>query len=95
MIKGKNQHVMPSNGGWNVIDEANHMVTQYFETREEAMAYARHCAAIYESDVLVHESACDPGCLSSVPLPQREFLPSRGVGHPILSEGAMDSEASV
>lgn len=82
MIKGKSQHVMPDQDGWCVIDEANQMVVQHFDTCEEALAYARQCAAICEGDVLVHESPCDPSKLSTVPLPQREFIPGMGHSHP-------------
>jgi hypothetical protein len=82
MIKGKNQHVMPDADGWCVVDEANQMIIQHFDSFEEAVAYARHCAAIDEGDVLIHKTSSTPERLSTVGLPQREFLRSRAYSEP-------------
>jgi len=78
VIKGKNQHVMPDSSGWCVIDEANLMVIQHFDNREQAMAYAQQCAECAEGEVLVHATGCEPSELSTVSLPQREFIPGKG-----------------
>lgn len=78
-IKGKNQHVMPNDTGWCVVDEASQRVKQHFNTREEAMEYAQKCASAGEGEVLLHTSPCaDTQNLSSVALPQREYFPGQG-----------------
>ena len=46
---------------WCVLDETDPMLVQHFESREEAVAYARHCAAIDEGDVYIHETSCPVG----------------------------------
>lgn len=78
MIKGKNQHVMPDSSGWCVIDEANLMVVQHFDNQQQAMEYAQQCAQSAEGEVLVHTTACEPSELSTVSLPQREFILDKG-----------------
>lgn len=90
MIKGKNQHVMPDSQGWCVIDEGNLMVIQHFDTQEQALGYASQCAQTVEGEVLVHATHCDPTELSTVPLPQREFIPSKGDITPSIS-GSRDN----
>lgn len=90
MIKGKNQHVMPGSQGWCVIDEANLMVIQHFDTKNQAMIYAQQCAQQVEGEVLVHTTACDPSELSTVPLPQREFIPNRGDANPSLKTSSTE-----
>ncbi|MCE3235169.1 MAG: hypothetical protein K0Q50_1349 [Vampirovibrio sp.] len=96
MIKGKNQHVMPDSQGWCVIDEANLMVIQHFDNQEQALSYANQCALMVEGEVLVHATSCDPTELSTVPLPQREFIPNKGDASPSInaSSSAPNKEQS-
>lgn len=78
-IKGKNQHVIPNDTGWYVVDEANQMVVQHFNSQKEALEYARKCACNGEGEVLVHASPCeDLRNISTVTLPQREYFPGQG-----------------
>lgn len=81
MIKGRNQHVMPNDGGWCVIDESNCKILHHFDSRDDAMAYARACADACEGDVLLHMSQCAPEGLVTVPLPQENLMPTMGHSH--------------
>src|SRR5690349_13363192 len=80
MIKGKNQHVVPDDYGWCVIDEASQMFTQHFDTQEEALEHATRHARACEGEVLIHATPCSPSELSTVSLPQREMLPGQAHG---------------
>lgn len=78
-IKGKNQHVIPNDTGWYVVDEASQKVVQHFSSQTEALEYARRCASCNEGEVLVHTTPCtDLENLSTVSLPQREYFPGSG-----------------
>jgi hypothetical protein len=82
MIKGRNQHVIPCEQGWCVVDETNQMVIQHFDTQQEAMTYAREQADPNEGDVLVHTAADNPQSVTTVALPQEHFMPNRSTsGH--------------
>ena len=78
MIKGNNHHVMPDETGWCVIEEANQMVVQHFDTQNEALIYAQASARVCEGEVLVHMT---PSEFVTVPLPQRDFLQDKAHGH--------------
>lgn len=78
IIKGKNQHVIPNNSGWDVVDEADLLVVRQFHTQKEALDYAHERAAACEGEVLLHSSPCAPGNLPTVPLPQREVREATG-----------------
>jgi hypothetical protein len=77
MIKGKNQHVMPDESGWTVVDESNQQVIRHFNTREEAITYATQQASGNESEVLIHTTSSATATLSTVSLPQQEVLPDQ------------------
>jgi hypothetical protein len=89
MIKGKNLHVMPTESGWCVIDEANQKIARHFERREDAIAHAREQASLNESDVLIHSTCTGVMSLSTVNLPQRDLLPDAATGEEHISKLAV------
>lgn len=50
----KNQHVVPSNGGWNVKGANNDKATKHFETKQPAIDYARQIAINQKSELVIH-----------------------------------------
>lgn len=54
MIKGKNQHVIPQNGEWYVLDENEQCITHAFPNQREAIAYAKARTLQNDGDVLIH-----------------------------------------
>ena len=51
---GKNQHVVPKDGKWQVIGERNEKATATFDTQAEAIEKAREIAINQESEVVIH-----------------------------------------
>lgn len=51
---GKNQHVVPKDGKWQVIGEGNEKATATFSTQAEAIEKAREIAINQESEVVIH-----------------------------------------
>lgn len=51
---GKNQHVVPKDGKWQVIGEGNEKATATFDTQTEAIEKAREIAINQESEVVIH-----------------------------------------
>jgi hypothetical protein len=51
---GKNQHVVPHNGGWAVRGEGNERVTRIANTQAEAFEMARDIAINQQSEVFIH-----------------------------------------
>lgn len=51
---GKNQHVVPKDGKWQVIGEGNEKATATFDTQAEAIEKAREIAINQESEVVIH-----------------------------------------
>lgn len=54
MSKGKNQHVVPRDGGWAVKGEGNKKATSVHDTQREAIDQARKNSRNQESELLVH-----------------------------------------
>lgn len=51
---GKNQHVVPHDGGWAVRGEGNERATSVHGTQAEATEAARQIATNQQSEVLIH-----------------------------------------
>lgn len=51
---GKNQHVVPHEGGWAVRGEGNSRVTGVHTTQAEAIAQATQIAINQRAEVLIH-----------------------------------------
>jgi len=51
---GKNQHVVPTDGGWGVRGEGNERLTSIHDTQAEAEAAAREIAINQRSEVVIH-----------------------------------------
>ena len=54
MSKGKNQHVVPHNGGWAVRGAGNEKVTKVLDTQQQAIQAARQISINQQSEMLVH-----------------------------------------
>lgn len=54
MAKGKNQHVVPHDGGWAVKGEGNKKATSVHDTQRPAIVEARKISRNQESELLVH-----------------------------------------
>jgi uncharacterized protein YdaT len=52
--KGKNQHVVPRDGGWGVRGEGNSRDTARTGTQQEAIERARDIAQNQGSEVVIH-----------------------------------------
>lgn len=50
----KNQHVVPTEGGWGVRGAGNERLTSRHETQAEAIAAARKTAINQGSEMLIH-----------------------------------------
>jgi type IV secretory pathway TrbL component len=53
-MMGKNQHVVPHNGGWAVKGSGNSKVTKVTSTQQQAIDYAREIAKNQESELIIH-----------------------------------------
>ncbi len=53
-MAGKNQHVVPHDGGWAVRGEGNEKVTSTHDTQREAIDRAREIAQNQRSELLIH-----------------------------------------
>jgi hypothetical protein len=51
---GKNQHVVPAEGGWGVRGEGNERLTSRHTTQSEAIDAAREIAINEQSEVVIH-----------------------------------------
>lgn len=51
---GKNQHVTPKDGSWQVIGAGNDRATKMFDTQKSAIEYARDIAINQKSEVVIH-----------------------------------------
>lgn len=51
---GKNQHVVPHDGGWAVRGEGNERATSVHATQADATEAARQIATNQQSEVLIH-----------------------------------------
>lgn len=51
---GKNQHVVPHNGGWAVRGVGNQRVTSTHQTQRAAIESARDIAINQRSEVVIH-----------------------------------------
>jgi uncharacterized protein YdaT len=51
---GKNQHVTPHPGGWQVKGEGNQKATVVTNTQKEAINVARDIAKNQQSEVVIH-----------------------------------------
>jgi hypothetical protein len=51
---GKNQHVVPADGGWGVRGEGNGRLTSHHENQSEAINIARDIARNQQSELFVH-----------------------------------------
>ncbi len=54
MAKKRNQHVVPSQGGWAVKGAGAQKATKVFSTQKEAIAAARRIAVSQGSELLIH-----------------------------------------
>ncbi|MCC7571498.1 DUF2188 domain-containing protein [Candidatus Micrarchaeota archaeon] len=53
---GKNQHVVPNNGKWQVKGEGNTRASGTFDTQKEAIDNARDKAKNEHSELLIHNT---------------------------------------
>ena len=53
---GKNQHVVPRDGGWAVLGAGNSRDTVHTDTQAEAIEIARQIAINQQSEVVIHRS---------------------------------------
>lgn len=51
---GKNQHVVPKDGGWAVKGAGNEKVTKNFDTQKGAIDYGREIAKNQGSELVIH-----------------------------------------
>ncbi|MGI9558283.1 MAG: DUF2188 domain-containing protein [Thermodesulfobacteriota bacterium] len=54
MSRGKNQHVVPSEGKWGVKGAGNERLTKSFSTQREAIELAESIARSQGSDTKIH-----------------------------------------
>lgn len=53
-MAGKNQHVVPHQGGWAVRGAGSQRATGVFETQQEAISRAREISRNQGSELLIH-----------------------------------------
>ena len=53
---GKNQHVVPHNGGWAVKGERNSKVTKTFSRKSDATEFGRKISQNQGSELVLHKS---------------------------------------
>ena len=51
---GKNQHEIPTNGGWGAKGEGNSKLTSTFKTHAEAIVRARKISRNQQSELFIH-----------------------------------------
>lgn len=51
---GKNQHVTPKDGQWQVKGAGNAQATKIFDTQKEAINYGRNIAKNQEAELVIH-----------------------------------------
>jgi hypothetical protein len=51
---GKDQHVTPHKGGWQVIGAGNDKATKITDTQQQAISIAREIAKNQHSEVVIH-----------------------------------------
>ena len=51
---GKNQHVVPNDGGWGIRGEGNSRLTTITPTKEQAVDLAREIARNQHSELVIH-----------------------------------------
>lgn len=49
-----NQHVVPNNGQWQVKRQGSEKATKNFETKKQAIDYARSIAIKQQSELVIH-----------------------------------------
>jgi hypothetical protein len=54
MAKGKNQHVTPKNGSWQVKGAGNQKATVSTKTQKKAIEIAKDIAKNQKSEVVIH-----------------------------------------
>ena len=54
MAKGKNQHVTPKDGGWQVKGAGNQKATVIVPTQKKAIEAAKEIAKNQKSEVVIH-----------------------------------------
>ncbi len=54
MSKGRNQHVVPRDGGWEVKPEGGQRASSVHETQREAIDRGREVSRNQQSELLVH-----------------------------------------
>lgn len=72
---GKNQHVTPRNGNWQVKGEGNSKATAITRTQQEAIQIARGIAKNQKSEVVIHRpngQIRDKDSYGNDPLPPRD-----------------------
>jgi len=53
-MAGKNQHVVPHQGGWAVKGAGNQRATSLHDTQQQAIDAAREIARNQESELVIH-----------------------------------------
>lgn len=51
---GKNQHITPKDGKWQVIGSGNSKATKIFNTQKEAIDYGKNIAINQQSELVIH-----------------------------------------
>lgn len=51
---GKNQHITPKDGQWQVKGAGNTKATKIFDTQKEAINYGRNIARNQEAELVIH-----------------------------------------
>ena len=51
---GKNQHITPKDGKWQVIWAGNSIATKIFNTQKEAIDYGKNIAINQQSELVIH-----------------------------------------
>lgn len=54
MTKGKNQHVVPRDGGWAIVGAGNGKATAVHDKQSDAIDQGRGIARNQESELLIH-----------------------------------------
>lgn len=54
MSKGRNQHIVPHNGGWAVQPAGGGRASSVHDTQAEAIAQGRDTARNQQSELLIH-----------------------------------------
>ena len=54
MTRKRNQHVVPTKGGWAIKREGSPKATKVFDTQQEAIERGREIAKNQRSELLIH-----------------------------------------